>query len=81
MDHFNILVVWRAPELADSFEAKQIVVDLHDTIQQERLLKVKDKVDTFLVKSSYHRSLYPELPDDQFVIVGNGIVRGQFNED
>lgn len=81
MDHFNILVVWRAPELADSFEAKQIVVDLHDTIQQERLLKVKDKVDTFLVKSSYHRSLYPELPDDQFVIVGNGISRSQFNED
>jgi len=80
MDHFNILVVWRAPELADSFTAKQIVVDLHDTIQQERLLKVKDKVDTFFVKSAYHRSLYPQLPDDQFVIVGNGILRGQFDE-
>jgi hypothetical protein len=80
LDNFNILVVWRAPELSDSFTAKQIVVDLHDTIQQERLLKVKDKVDTFLVKSAYHRSLYPQLPDDQFVIVGNGILRGQFDE-
>ena len=81
LDNFNVLVVWRAPELADSFTAKQIVVDLHDTIQEPRLLKVKDKVDTFFVKSSYHRSLYPQLPDDQFVIVGNGILRGQFNEE
>jgi hypothetical protein len=81
LDNFNVLVVWRAPELADSFTAKQIVVDLHDTIQEPRLLKVKDKVDTFFVKSNYHRSLYPQLPDDQFVIVGNGILRGQFNEE
>lgn len=80
LDEFNVLVVWRAPELADSFEAKKIVVDLHDTIQKERLLKVKDKVDKFFVKSDYHRSLYPELPDDKFVVVGNGILRSQFNE-
>lgn len=78
LDKFNKLIVWRAPELADSFEANQIVVDLHDTIQPERLNKVVDKVDKFFVKSSYHRSLYPSIPDDKFVIIGNGILRGQF---
>jgi tetratricopeptide (TPR) repeat protein len=80
MDRFNTLVVWRAPELADSFDAKQIVVDLHDTIQPERVEKVVDKVDKFFVKSSYHRSLYPNVDDDMFVIVGNGILRSQFND-
>jgi tetratricopeptide (TPR) repeat protein len=77
-DTFNKLVIWRAPELASEFIAKQIVVDLHDTIQPERLDKVKDLVDIFFVKSTYHRGLYPELPDDQFVILGNGIKKGQF---
>ena len=77
-DTFNKLVIWRAPELASEFIAKQIVVDLHDTIQPERLAKVKDLVDIFFVKSTYHRGLYPELPDDQFIILGNGIKKGQF---
>jgi hypothetical protein len=40
--------------------------------------KVVDVVDKFFVKSKYHRSLYPNVSDDKFVIVGNGIVRGQF---
>jgi tetratricopeptide (TPR) repeat protein len=77
-DTFNKLVIWRAPELASEFIAKQIVVDLHDTIQPERLNKVSDVVDKFFVKSTYHRELYPELPDDQFIILGNGIKKGQF---
>jgi tetratricopeptide (TPR) repeat protein len=78
LDDFNTLVVWRAPELADSFKAKKLVVDLHDTIQPSRVEKVVDVVDKFFVKSKYHRSLYPNVADDKFVIVGNGIVRGQF---
>lgn len=79
-DSFNILAIWRAPDIADNFTAKQIVVDLHDTIPQERLEKVANVVDTFFVKSAYHRNLYPRLPNDQFVIVGNGILKGQFNK-
>ena len=79
-DTFNRLVIWRAPELASEFKAKYIAVDLHDTIQPERLEKVKDLVDTFFVKSAYHRSLYPDYLSTKanFKIVGNGIKRSQF---
>jgi hypothetical protein len=27
-----------------------------------------------------HRDLYPNVDDDMFVIVGNGILRSQFND-
>lgn len=79
-DTFNRLVIWRAPELASEFKAKYIAVDLHDTIQPERLDKVKDLVDMFFVKSAYHRSLYPDYLSTKanFKIVGNGIKRSQF---
>lgn len=80
-DTFNRLVIWRAPELALEFKAKYIAVDLHDTIQPERLDKVKDLVDMFFVKSAYHRSLYPDYLSTKanFKIVGNGIKKSQFS--
>jgi hypothetical protein len=35
---------------------------------------------TYLVKTAYHRSLAPSLPDDKFRIIGNGIAKEQFSE-
>lgn len=77
-DTFDTLVVWRAPENARIFKANKILCDLHDVIPAERVYNEADYNDIYMVKSQYHRSLYPELDDDKFVIVGNGIEKGQF---
>lgn len=79
-DEFNVYVAWRAPENARGITAKKILVDLHDALQPERVYATADIVDEFMVKSKYHRDLYPGLPDKKFGIVSNGIVREQFND-
>lgn len=79
-DRFDIFIAWRAPENVRGVNARVKIVDLHDTIQPERVYAAaEDEAVKFLVKSKYHRDLYPDLPDDRFVIVGNGIVKEHFN--
>lgn len=78
-DQFDTLVVWRAPENARIFKARKLLCDLHDVIPAERVYTEAENIDTYMVKSPYHRSLYPELDDDKFVIVGNGIIKEQFS--
>jgi tetratricopeptide (TPR) repeat protein len=79
-DEFDVFIAWRAPELIKGVKARRKIVDLHDTIQQERVTAMakQDPKVTFMVKSKYHRSLYPKVADDRFVIVGNAIVEEQF---
>lgn len=76
-DTFDIFVAWRNPFQTYNIKARHVLVDLHDTTAAEQLMAVRLEVDTFLVKSQWHRSLYDKLPDEQFAVIGNGIVRGQ----
>ena len=78
-DKFSHYVAWRAPENVRDVNAKHKYVDMHDVIQEERVNGAAEYVDKFFVKSQYHRSLYPKVPDDKFVVISNGIVREQFN--
>lgn len=76
-DKFNIISIWRAPQYAENIKANKILVDLHDVLDPS---VVKDYPGvTYMVKSKYHRNLFKHLPDDRFVIVGNGIVKDQFS--
>lgn len=76
-DQFNVFVAWRAPQFVEHVNAKVKLVDLHDVIPAEL---VKDYPDTlYMVKSQYHRDLYPHLPDEKFRIIGNGIKKDQFH--
>lgn len=79
-DTFDTFVAWRAPESAVGVKARNVIVDLHDTIQPERVYDALERNPRtrLFVKSNYHRSLYPEAPDSAFVVVGNGIVKEQF---
>jgi tetratricopeptide (TPR) repeat protein len=76
-DRFNVFYAWRSPENTRNIRARRIICDLHDTVQADRIYACDDKV-KFFVKSQYHRSLYPELPDDRFIVVGNGIDKSHF---
>lgn len=74
-DTFDTLVIWRAPwELEFNWKANRVWLDLHDVpnpreFSEDRL----EKVDKIFVKSDYHRSLLPNVPDEKFVIVPNGV--------
>jgi tetratricopeptide (TPR) repeat protein len=75
LDTFDVLWLWRNTNLLDyDLKARKVIVDLHDVTNAsdftpERLARV----DHIFVKTAYHRSLYPAIPDEKFVIVGNGI--------
>jgi len=81
-DEYNTVILWRWPQYVDFVKhAKKILVDMHDVsnpayFTEERL----ERIDTIMVKTEYHRSLYPDVPDDKFTIVGNGIDNKRFHE-
>ena len=79
-DEFDVLWVWRLPEAFDwDLKARLKILDLHDVMNPldftEKRLKNIDKI---FVKSKYHRGLLPNIPDDKFVVVGNGISLERF---
>ncbi len=80
-DEFDVLWSWRYPELFDyNIRARVAILDLHDVMNpfiftEDRLKKI-NKV---FVKTSYHRSLYPNVPDKKFVVVGNGVDLSRWN--
>lgn len=82
-DRFDTVIIWRSTQNVDLIEnADHIYLDLHDVtpeflLSEERLAKI-DKV---YVKTNYHRSLYPNVPDDKFEILGNGVDSKRFETD
>ncbi len=79
-DEFDVLWVWRLPELFDyKVKARLAILDLHDTMSPVDFTKDRlSRMDKIFVKTNFHRSLYPAIPDDKFVIVGNGIALSKF---
>lgn len=81
-DEFDNLIVWRAPDYAkhlvkDGVKANRILVDVHDVLSEDYVTDIPGV--TYMVKSNAHRKLFKHLPDDKFVIVGNGIKVSQFD--
>ena len=75
-DHFNVFIAWRSPQYLEKVNAKVKLADIHDVLP-EALIKDYPDV-TYLVKTKYHRDLYPKLADDKFKVIGNGIKKDQF---
>ena len=74
-DKQNVTVVWRYPQLAAyEINADKVIVDMHDVAPEGEFnpgnLRAIHKI---VVKSSFHRSLFPHVPDEKFVIIPNGI--------
>lgn len=86
-DKYDYTVLWRSPRLADhDLNTTKLFVDLHDVVQEgefnEKRLK---KIDKIFVKTKFHRSLFPNVPDEKFVILPNGqdfeILDGEYKKD
>lgn len=75
-DNFNVFVAWRSPGILQKISAKVKLADIHDVIPKEF---VKDLPDvTYMFKSQYHQDLYDKVDSR---VIGNGIVKEQFDED
>jgi tetratricopeptide (TPR) repeat protein len=74
-DRQDVTVIWRHPMFADSeINAAKLILDLHDAIDESELNAARvEKFHKIFVKSKFHRSLYPNIPDEKFAIVANGI--------
>lgn len=73
-DTFNIFIQWRSWFLSDKIKSKVFLVDLHDLYSPVDM-RPEDvhAVDKFMVKSEFHRNLAPQIPDEKFAIITNGI--------
>lgn len=82
-DKHDVVICWRNLHLADlNLNTTKLFIDVHDMIKpgeftEERLKKV-DKV---FLKSNFHRSVFPTIPDEKVVIVPNGIDTSVFEGD
>lgn len=77
-DEYDTFVAWRDPSGLREVKARRKLCDLHDIISSELVYDNIPYVDAYLFKSQYHRNLYPEVPDDKAIVIGNGIMKEQF---
>jgi glycosyltransferase involved in cell wall biosynthesis len=73
-DKVDNLIIWRHPKLLDyDLNASKIFVDLHDVIKDGEFTEKRlAKIDRVFVKTQFHRSLFPNIPDDKIVVLPNG---------
>ncbi len=74
---YDTIVLWRSfgAAILPIVKAKRILIDLHDIPRKEffPLTILQQKQPTLCVKSQFHRSLLPHVPDSFFFIQPNGI--------
>lgn len=74
-DKQDVVILWRwAKPLDAEINAPKIFLDLHDVIPEGELTEKRlNKVTKIFVKSKFHRSLFPNTPDNKFAIIPNGL--------
>ena len=75
-DKQDILVVWRHPGIFEisGIDAKKKYVWLHDILKaNEFTIKRLDAIDKIFTLSKWQRGLFPNVPDEKFMISSNGI--------
>lgn len=74
-DKQDVVILWRwAKPLDAEINAPKIFLDLHDVIPEGELNEKRmEKVTKVFVKTNFHRSLFPSVPDEKFAIVPNGL--------
>ena len=81
-DKWDKLIIWRHPKMVDyDLNCKDIYLDLHDVIPKGEFNEKRlEKINKIFVKSQFHRKLFPNVPDEKFVIVPNGLDTSLFKD-
>lgn len=73
-DKTDYTIIWRHPKLLDYELNGKLFVDLHDVISPGEFNEKRlEKVDKIFVKTKFHRSLLPNVPDEKIAIIPNGM--------
>lgn len=82
-DKQDVVILWRHPKMAEyEINCDKIYLDLHDVLPADELNEKRlSKLTRIFVKSKFHRSLFPNVPDEKFIIVPNGIDAKLFEQD
>ncbi len=75
-DNQDVVILWRWPKPLDwDINAKKIFIDSHDTTNESFFATRNrlSKINRLFLKSNYHRSLFPNIPDRKVAVVPNGI--------
>ena len=74
-DKFNILIAWRYPELYDlEIDAKFKAVDVHDVMSPADFTPSRlENIDKVFVKTQSHVDCFPNIPEDKFAVINNGL--------
>lgn len=73
-DKQDVTILWRWVKPVDAeINTTKLFIDVHDVIPAgeftEKRLKVIDKI---FVKTNFHRSLFPNVPDEKIAVIPNG---------
>lgn len=82
-DTFDVLIGWRDPSFFDkAYKARKRYLWLHDVIDREELIPQRlDNLEGVIFVSQYHRTLFPEVPDNKAFASANGVDPEQFTDE
>ena len=74
-DKQDVTIIWRHPRPFDhEINSKKLFLDLHDVLPAGEFMPDRvAKIDKIFVKTNAHRVLFPNVSDDKFAIVPNGL--------
>lgn len=74
-DKYDAVILWRHPKMLDfDINTDKVYVDLHDVLPKEEFTLPRiNKLNKIFVKSKAQRELFPNVPDEKFVIIPNGV--------
>ena len=74
-DKQDVVILWRYPRPLDTpINAVEDICRLHDTMSADEFTPARlQRLTKILVKSKFHRSLFPNIPDNKIAMIPNGI--------
>lgn len=81
-DKQDIVILWRHPQMLDhEINADKIYVDMHDVIPNEEFTEKRvSRATKIFVKTKFHKSLFPNIPEEKIEVVPNGMDFELFNQ-
>jgi glycosyltransferase involved in cell wall biosynthesis len=80
----DVTIFWRQPQtmtpIIAKANSKKKYFWLHDTVSEQDLLPLLYLVTKFMPLSTFHRNLYPNIPDHKIYLTQNGVELSQFDK-
>lgn len=82
-DKQDVVVLWRWPRVCDyEINADKVFVDLHDVVPAGEFTEKRlARINKIFVKTQAHRVLFPNITDEKFAVVPNGMDFELFGQD